>query len=157
MGSVVCFYCGPSDIAALESFALSLGLHVVSMTVDGNVASFPAEGPFCYLSLVPKSELHPYGNPPNRVTDAKDPMLGFMRAYFKDPYLVLGHIQWSDDVATLAAKTKPYFQKLRNWIKREWEAYGDLYLGPEAKGLAAKGAQMVNMLPNQASFKIVKI
>ena len=77
--------------------------------------------------------------------------------YFKDPYLVLGHIHWSDDVASLAVQTKPYFQKLRSWIKREWEPYGDLYIGREAKELVANGAQMVNVLPGQASFTVVKV
>lgn len=157
MGSTVCFYCGPSDIDALQGFAVSLGLHLVPMTIDKEAVSAPVDGPFCYLSLVPKSELHPYGKSPQRFTDAKDPMLGFMRGYFKDPYLVLGHIHWSDDVAALAAQTKPYFQKLRNWIRREWELYGDLYIGPEAKELVAKGAQMVNALPGQATFQIAKV
>ena len=124
---------------------------------DGVGRTLTIDGPFCYLSLVPISELHPYGKPPQRVTDAKDPMLGFMRGYFRDPYLVLGHIHWSDDVAALAAQTKPYFQKLHYWIKREWEPYGNLYIGPEAKNLIAKGAHMVNELPGQATLQIVKI
>jgi hypothetical protein len=157
MGTSVGFYCGPSDIAALEDFAVSVGLHIVSVSIENESVSAPVDGPFCYLSLLPKSELHPYGKPPQKITDARDPMLGFMRAYFKDPYLVFGHIHWSDDVAALAAQTKPYFQKLRNWIKREWEPYGDLYIGPEAKELVTKGAQMVNALPEQATFKVVRI
>jgi hypothetical protein len=136
---------------------MSLGLHIVPMTMDQETVSAPADGPFCYLSLVPRSELHPYGKQPQRVTDAKDPLLGFMRAYFENPYLVLGHIQWSDDVRALAAQTKPYFHKLRDWIKREWEPYGDFYLGPEAKELVAKGAQMVNTLPGQGTLTVVKV
>jgi hypothetical protein len=157
MGSSIGFYCGQSDIEALQEFAKSLGLHLVLPTINEESVPAPTERPYCYLSLCPKSELHPFGKPPVRVTHAKDPMLTFMRAYFKDPYLVLGHIQWSDDVASLAAQTKPYFQKLRTWIKREWEPYGDLYLGREAKELVANGAQMVNVLPGQASFTVVKL
>jgi|SRR5581483_3112786 len=157
MGSSIEFYCGQSDIEALQGFALSLGLHLVLPTIQEASVPAPAERPYCYLSLIPKSELHPFGKPPVRVTHAKDPMLRFMRAYFKNPYLVLGHIHWSDDVPALAAQTKPYFQKLRNWIKREWTQHGDLYLGPEAKELVAKGAQMVNALPDQATFTVVKV
>jgi hypothetical protein len=157
MGSSIGFYCGQSDAEALQEFATSIGLHLVLPTIEQERVPAPAERPYCYLSLVPKSELHPFGKPPMRVTHAKDPMMTFMRAYFKDPYLVLGHIHWSDDVAALAAQTKPYFQKPRNWIKREWQPYGDLCIGPEANDLIAKGAQMVNVLPGQATLTVVKI
>ena len=159
MGSSVGFYCGPTDIDALQGFAVSTGLHLVPMTIDKENVLAPGDGPFCYLSLAPKSELHPFGKPPVKLTDAKDPMLGFVRAYFKNPYLVAGHIYWSNDVAALAAKTKPYFQKLRDWVEREWELLpgGGYYVGREAKELIAKGAQMVNELPGQATFQLVNI
>src|SRR5579864_8101199 len=157
MGSTVAFYCGPSDTEALQVFAVSLGLHLVPMTIDKDQVSAPKDGPYCYLSLVPKAELHPFGKPPTRITATKDPLLGFMRAYFADPYLVLGHIQWSDDVRDLASRTKPYFQKLRDWISKEWKPYGNLYIGPEANGLVAKGAQLVSALPGRSTFTDVKI
>jgi hypothetical protein len=157
MGNSIAFFSGSSDTEAFQDFAASLGLHLVPMTVDKKVVPAPADGPFCYLSLVPISELHPYGEPRKQITEAKDPMLGFMRAYFKNPYLVLGHLHWSDDVAALATQTKPYYQKLRNWIKHEWESYGDVYIGPEAKELIEKGAQMVNALPGQAALHVIKI
>jgi len=156
MPSSIGYYCGPSDLEALQSFAESLGLHLVSPRIEVETVSNPEDGPFCYLALVPKSALHPFGKPPVRVTDARDPMLAFMRAYFKTPYLVAGHIQWSDDVAALAAQTKPYFQKLREWIRREWGLLPacEFYVGPEARNLIAKGAQMMNALPGQATLHL---
>jgi len=159
MGSNVGFYCGLSDTTALQNFAASLGLELVAPIITKEVAVSPEEGPYCYLSLVAKSELHPYGESLIKITPAKDPLLAFMRSYFSNPYLVAGHIHWSDDVVVLGVQTKPYFQKLRNWIKKEWERLpgGDYYIGPEAQELLAKGAQMVNVLPEQASFKVIKI
>jgi hypothetical protein len=154
MGSNTCFYCGNSDTGALQDFALSLGLHLVPMTIEGEVKD-PASGPYCYLSIAPRSELHPYGDPPIRLTDVRDPMLGFMRGYFKDQFLVFGHIYWSNDVKALAVQTKPYYAKLRSWIKREWRRHGDIYIGPEAECLISAGAQMVNTLPGQATFHFV--
>jgi hypothetical protein len=69
MGSSICFFCGSSDNDNLQNFAMSLGLHLISMKIDNEVSWDPSLGPVCYLSVVPKSELHPYGNPPIRVTD----------------------------------------------------------------------------------------
>lgn len=157
MGSNVAFYCGASDSESLQDYALSIGLRVVPPTLDRGVDDDPVEGPFCYLSILDKDELSPYGDPPIKVSDATDPLIGFMRAYFKNPYLVLGHIYWSDDVSALAQQTKPYYQKLVRWIKKEWEKYGDFYIGPEAKTLLDKGAEMVNVLPGQASVEIIDV
>ena len=157
MGSSVAFYCGDSDIAALQEYALSLGLNIVPPTLDIGVSEDPSEGPFCYLSVIPKDKLSPYGESAIKVSDATDPLIGFMRAYFKNPYLVLGHIYWSDDVPDLAKRTKPFYQKLVRWIQKEWGKFGDFYIGPEAKSLFDKGAEMVNVLPNQANIEIIKI
>lgn len=81
----------------------------------------------------------------------------FMRAYFKSPYLVLGHIYWSNDVPSLAAQTKPYYQKLARWIRKEWEKVGDFYFGSEAMRLAGKGAELVNVLPGTTNIKIISL
>jgi hypothetical protein len=159
MGSSIGFYCGPADNAALQKFAESIGLIPVPLTIDREFSENPEIRPFCYLSLVPISELHPYGKPPITVTDARDPVIGFMRGYFKNPYLVAGQIQWSDDVASLAALTKPYYQKLSKWIKQHWEKRSDssFYIGPEAGSLINLGAERVNVLPGTADFKIIKV
>jgi hypothetical protein len=154
MGSIVSFYCGEKDNQALHEYAESIGLSIVPPTLDRPVDTDPVLGPFCFLSVVPKGTLSPYGNPPIKISDATDPVIGFMRAYYKNPYLVLGDIYWSDDVPDYAKQTKPYYQKLAKWIKREWEKYGDFYIGPEARVLLDKGAKMVNALPGQAEIRI---
>ena len=138
-------------------YAKSIGLYIVAPTLDKPVDTDPESGPFCFLSLVDKTELHPFGNPPVRITDAKDPVMRFMRAYFKNPYLVVGHIYWSNDVPTLASQTKPYYQKLARWIRKEWVKYGDFYIGPEANCLIGKGAEKINVLPGTADVQVVKV
>jgi hypothetical protein len=148
MGSSICFYCSHSDNENLQSFAMSLGLHLISTNINDEVSLDPSVRPLCYLSIVPKPELHPYGNPPIRVTEALDPMIFFMRSYFKENYLVLGQIQWQTDVNSLAIQTKPYYQKLTRWIRKEWEKDGSFYIGNEAKDLITKGAEMVNFFPS---------
>lgn len=86
-------------------------------------------------------------------------MIGFMRSYFKNPYLVAGHIHWSNDAPQLAAKTKPYYQQISKWIKSNWKLLpgGGFYIAPEAQSLVDAGAEMVNVLPGQAEFSLIKI
>ena len=147
MTSSISFFCGPLDNKKLQDYATSLGFYLVSTRIDKEVSSDPSLGPYCYLSLVPKSMLHPFGNPPVRVSSALDPALGFMRAYFQKPYLVLGHIQWTDGPSNLACQTLPYYRKIVKWIKKEWGKHGDIYIGNEAKSLITEGAERVNSLP----------
>ncbi len=148
MGNSVGFYCGQSDSQSFQDFALSIGLHIVPLSIENKVDADPSDGPFCFLSLVKQDELHPFGVPAVRISDARDPLIGYMRAYYKSPYLVLGHIYWSNDVPALAAQTKGYYQKLARWIRKEWEKYGDFYISPEAVKLMREGAEMVNVLPD---------
>jgi hypothetical protein len=156
MGRNIGFYCTQSDNDALEGFARSLGLHRVSPRIDMDSPALPQDGRYCFLSVVPRSELHPYGQPRVRVSHAKDPMLIFFRAYFRDPYLVMGQLIWSDDSRELAKRTKPCFDELCRWIRKEWERLpeGGFHVGPGAKQLMAAGAQLVNELPGQATFSI---
>src|SRR5262245_27475682 len=151
MGSSIGFYCGKADNAELTEFARSVGLHVVPPRLDRESAGEPEEaGPFCYLSTLPREELHPYGQPPVLIADVKDPLLLFMRGFYKEPYLVLGQIHWNNDVAALASITRPYFQKLTRWIRQNWRKPDrwDFYCEPEASTLLARGAQTVNSLPS---------
>ena len=105
--------------------------------------------------MVPESALHPYGNPPVRITDARDPVLRFIRPYFSNPFLVVGHIYWSNDVPELAQRTKPHYQRMVRWIRKEWVKDGDFYIGPEADQLVQRGAQLVNAIPEQATFQLI--
>jgi hypothetical protein len=159
MGSTIGFFCGHEDNAALQGFAESIGLEVIAPSIDKGLSGDAAEGPYCFLSTVPRQDLHPYGKPALRLSDARDPLMRFMRGYFKSPYLVAGHIYWSNDVPTLASQTKPYYQKMSKWIKDNWVILpgGGFYVGPQAKALLDNGAEMVNDLPDQASFNIIEI
>ena len=154
MTSSIAFYASQIDREILESFAISLGLCLVSPTVGRPVNADAALGPFCYLSAVAESELHPYGKPPVRISDARDPMLSYMRSYFERPFLVLGHIQHSDDVRALAQVTRPYYSKLSRWIKSSWACLpgGDIYIGADAQRLVENGAQMANAVPGTFEF-----
>jgi hypothetical protein len=155
MASSILLFGTDSDLQALLAFANASGLHLQAMAMGGKVASSAKDGPYCYLSPVAESELHPFGAPQVRITPARDPLLGFMRPYFTDPYLVCGHIQWSNDVPTLAAQTKPYYQGLARWIRKEWEKHGDSYVGPEAANLIERGAQLVAALPGEANVTTI--
>ncbi len=81
MGSSVAFFCGPLDNKKLQNYATSLGLYLVSSRINKEVNSDPSLGPYCYLSLVPKSMLHPFGNPPTKANCALYFIVFFMIAY----------------------------------------------------------------------------
>lgn len=139
--------CGNADTEALTLFARSLGLHLFPILFDDEVSVDPGDGPFCWLSLVPKSQLHPHGNPA-KISYVDDPLIGFGRAYYKSPYLVAGEIQWYWDYGRPVA-TKPAYQALAKWIRSEWKMHRrhGFYFGPEAQQLLVQGAQVVNFPP----------
>jgi hypothetical protein len=159
MGGTIGIYCGASDDLALRKFGESIGLITISPRFDRELSEDAASGPYCFFSTVSKLELHPYGDPPVTITDVKDPIMRFMRSYFKDPYLVAGHIHWSDDVRALSVKTRPHYQQISKWINKNWERLpgGRYYVGPEARSLINRGAEMVNVLPGTADFKIIEV
>ena len=159
MGSAVGFFADESDRKALESFALSLGMHLLPMQLDREITNEVDDGPACYLSVVSRDELHAYGNPPVKIAEVMDPMLFFMRSYFKNPYLVLGQIIWNNDDDALAKITRPYYNKISTWIKKNWDVLpGVFYIGPNAKKLLELGAQTVNFPPDQPiEFKVVYV
>jgi hypothetical protein len=157
MGSTIAFYCGENDTRSLEEYALSIGLALVSTTIDAKVSASIDEGPYCYLSVLPISDLNPYGEKKNKLSDATDPLIGFMRSYFMNPYLVLGHLYLSNDVPDLHKITKPYYSKLSKWVKRNWSKYGDIYIGPDATKLIDSGAQKVNALPGTFTYEKISI
>ncbi len=159
MGNSIGFFCSNEDNFALQSFCESIGLILIAPTFDKELNQDAATGPYCFLSTVEKQELHPFGEPKIRLTDAKDPIMRFLRGYYSAPYLVAGHVYWSNDVPNLAARTKPYHQKISKWIAKNWAVLpgGGFYLGPGAQALVEKGAEIVNMLPNQATVSIIGV
>lgn len=148
MGSSIGFYCSSKDTESLTQYAESLGLVLAAPEIDKDVPSLVSEGPYCYISVKSKEELSPYGDPPIKISDATDPLIGFMRAYERDNYLVLGHLYLSNDVPELHKQTKPTYNKLCKWVKYNWEKYGDFYIAPDAKLLKEKGAELVNVYPD---------
>lgn len=157
MGSVVGFICGNEDHKMLQTYAESIGLKAIAPVINQPLKENPADGAWCYLLPISHTELHPYGEPKIKLADVKDPLLFFMRGYYKKPYLVVGQIHWNNDVPDLAVETKPYFNKLSKWIKSNWKLPlgEDFYIGPEAEFLIEKGAEIVNAIPGTAEFQIV--
>lgn len=156
MGKAIYLFAGPADNRALTDFALSIGLRVLApLYADGDISSSnPAKGPFCFLSLVPHGATHPYGNPLG-IGPATDPLIEFMRSYFKDPYLVMGRIYCSLDSKRLAEKTVPYYSKLARWIRKNWERNSDRqYVGPHAKQLIEQGAIIAYLPPGVPITKL---
>jgi len=82
-----------------------------------------------------------------------------MRPYYKGPYLALGQIQWNDDAPEVAIHVKPHFQKIRRWVRKNWNKEGDFYYGPEATKLLMNGAQECNLHPEHVKkmdFQIIE-
>lgn len=148
----IAFYAAEQDYEALLDFIRQLGLILVSASFDRDAAEDPGEMPFCYLSVIPKNALHPYGQH-RLVGYATDPLISFMRPYHRAPYLVLGHFQWSSSAGEFSQRTKPYYQKLAAWVKKRCTLLpgGDIYIGPHAAELAKNGAEFVNVLPGAAT------
>jgi hypothetical protein len=154
MGSSVSFFCGSKDTESLTEYATSLGLFLVPLLSDSNqrVSTDTSEYPFCYVSLVPAEQLHPYGDPAI-VSNAKDPLIEFLRAYYKAPYLVSGRIYWSTDHKEHAAITKSAYAKLARWVRTNWKKREghSFYFGPEAEKLIeTEGAIPTTFAPNVA-------
>ena len=157
MGSSIGFYCTNQDRLILERFTDSIGLKLLPPKIDIKLKA-AEDGAFCYLSLVDIDQVHPYGDPPTKISYAKDPVMIYMRGYLKDPYLVLGQIQWSDSVPHLAQETKPSYQKVVRWIKKQWANEGDFYFGPEARELVDSGkVTTIGVFPGQVNLEVIKV
>jgi hypothetical protein len=150
MGLSVYLFAGPKDYRAFSEYSRSTGLRMYSILVDQPEETSPENPslyPFVYLSPHAREELHPYGQPPG-IGPATEPLLELMKPYFKDNVLVIGRIYCSNDLPQLFAVTKPWFMRLRKWIKNEWERLPTgQYIGPEAKELEHKGAKLAYFPP----------
>lgn len=148
MGQGIYFFTSNQDNQLLCEYGRAIGLHLVAPMADAGELSpsdDPTGKPFCYLSTVSKDQLHPYGNP-RIVGPATDPLLEFLRSYRDDGKIVMGRIHWSDDVPELSEQTKPYFSKLKRWIKKNWEQLPDgQFIGPQAQRLVDEGAECIQL------------
>ena len=158
MGSSIDFYCGPSDTNDITEYALSIGLNLISPTTIREITKSASEsGPYALLSTAPQADLVPVGVPPVDFTDACHPVLTFMRAFYEEPYLVLGHVYWSNDNKDMAKITQPYFRKIVTWVRKNWAKTGDFYNGPEAVKLLHYGAEKVNFLPGSVKETFISL
>lgn len=151
MGKNVPYFAGPDDHSALMGQIEAIGMVVVPPCpgLPDRGADDPSKGPCCLLSFLDPRELHPYGPSPQRVSEAVDPLLSFVRAYYAPPHLVAGCISWSDDSPELAKQTKPYFTRLRRWMDNNWRKRREdgYYVGPQADDLIADGAETLYFPP----------
>lgn len=157
MGPSVFFYAGPTDNHALAEFAQSIGLRIFSglaETPELQPSDDFRREPICYLSPLPKEELHPYPSPPVTgplvIGPATDPLIDFWRSYlYTAEILVRGHLSCLNDVPHLLKITKPYFVRLTRWIVTNWKRLPESveYIGPEAQYFIDKGVKMVSLPP----------
>jgi hypothetical protein len=128
------------DYETLLEYCRQLGLQLLPMKIDIPVKE-PQDGPTCYLGHMEISGLHPYGVPPVRITDVKDPLLLFVRPYQSPPYLIDGGIHLNLDNQQVSNLIRPTFEKLRRWVKKNWhktESHAS-YVGTEALLLLNSG------------------
>jgi hypothetical protein len=150
----------PDDYDQLSRFVDSIGLQLVPplITHFGSDALLdPVIGPFCYLSFLEPGELHPYGDPPIRISDATDPLLEFLRPYYDPPHLIDGRLHWKDYPENLAARTKPYFDKLFRWVRANWKNKTEdrFWTGPVAFDMLADGSAQHRSCVNGISVESV--
>lgn len=161
MTSRIYYACGPDDDRALVDFIKSNGLYLVrpNITLD-YCEDYPISAHGGYISAVPLSELHPFGNPPIQIKRSLNPVLMFRRSYYQKPYLILGDIEFYTDTSKYIHITKPIYQKITRWIRKNWiKPEGDFcYYGPHAMRLIEEeGAQAISDIPGTVEHKIITI
>lgn len=157
MGSRILFVAGPDDIQALNDYIRSLGLHLVSRSTERSYSDNPLELAGCFISPVPADQLHTDPRYPTRRSEAIDPLIPYLRSRLTPPYLTPGDIFWNNDVKRLAIQTKPTFQKLARWIRKNWpKPEGDDYhFGPQAMKLVFEdGVIATSLVPGVQVFQV---
>ena len=154
MGKNIAYFASAEDDRALRAHIASIGLSILPASLkllDNGGVYPPPDDPTMggYLSFRPIEELHPYGSPAVRISDATDPLIQFTRAYYRKPYLVAGRIYWSNDVPELASLTRDYFKQLAKWVRENWvkRTSDGYFFGPNALRLAENAATIVTYFP----------
>lgn len=160
----ILLFAGSEDDAALRAYAKSIGLallhpHAYNMSPEENERAFddPIQGGF--FSFLPAEQLHRHPNPKIGLCEAVEPLILYIRPSYRPPYLVAGQIHWYRDVQALAERTKPYFQKLRRWVRANWRRReeDDYYVGPHAERILRDEKAQIAYLPPGVSVKTVSI
>jgi len=79
-----------------------------------------------------------------------------IRGYYDKPYLVSGYIRWND-FPPWCTQSKPYFDKLYRWLRKNWIRYERWYAGPQAIELANRPETIVRSFPPGVEIKRVAI
>ena len=144
----------PSDLRAFREFSGSIGLCLLPADPGEfspqQLQAFmedPTRGG--YFSFLPLEQLHLYGKPPVKISDATDPLIFFVPPRYDPPNLIAGQICWTGQYGTFGAQTKPYYAKLWRWVDKNWtkRLEDGYYLGPEAERLAEREETQLYYLP----------
>ncbi len=150
MGSHILFYAGPKDMKNLNAFVRSLDLYLIPPGPDVYYSDDETVLGSCFISPVQKEELRIWGEKIAWYQDSLDPIISFVRSVYQPPYLRSGDIYWNNDNRTLAAQTRPVFQKIGRWVRNNWtkpEGH-DWHFGPEAMHLVFEnGVKATSMVP----------
>lgn len=152
---------GSEDDAAFRAYAESIGLtllhpHAYKMTFEENKRAFeiPEQGG-CF-SFLPVERLHRHPHPDIGLCHALDPLIPYIRPFYKPPHLIAGQVIWYRDVEAFARQTRPYFQKLWRWVQTNWQLREDGYLiGPHGGRILHGGAKVAYMPPNVTTKTII--
>jgi hypothetical protein len=152
MGQGIYFFAAPHDNRILCEYAESIGLRLLPPLVEQSeirASDDPVTGPFCYLSPLPRDQLHPYGIRP-LIGPATDPLIEFLRSYFRPPdLLVMGRLFCSDDVPAFCRVTNKYYTCLTKWIRENWKKMPEgQYIGHQAQHLLENGVALAYFPPN---------
>lgn len=159
----ILMFAGPKDDEAFRQHAESIGMLLLHpfagrMTRKESKAAFenPQQGGlFSFLGL---EDLHPDNHPSGCLCEVVDPLLPYFRPWYQPPYLVAGQVVWNTDVKELAQQTRPYFQKLRRWVQKNWKRRQEdkYYIGPDAQRiLQEQEAQIAYMPPNVTTKSVI--
>jgi len=167
MSAQINFFASENDDRALCARAQELGLWAIPSDWKQDEpwpkALRPSEWRVCGLSAVEPSSLHPVEVLPRgsgwlRAGWATDPVLEFVRSAVSGKDIVAGRIWWSDYPPEFARQTKPPFQALQKWIRKEWKRREDgFYAGPEADQLIASVGYEPLYLPRGTVVEQIKL
>jgi len=156
MGSQILFAAGPQDMKELNAFIHSLGMHLVPPGPNVEYSDDETVLGGCFISPVRQDKLHTWGHKNIWYYDTLDPIIHFERSVYRPPYLKPGNIYWNND-KEMAVQTKPVFQKIVRWIRKNWPKPKGfvLYAGPQALKLVdQENAIITSLVPGVELIRV---
>jgi hypothetical protein len=157
MGSRTLFVAGPQDMKELNAFIRSLGMYMVSPGPDFKYSDDETVLGRCYVSPIPAGKLKVSGPKYIWYSEVLDPIIPLMRSVYNPPYIRPGDLYWNNDVRELAVQTKPTFQAISRWIRKNWPKPegDDWHFGPEARRLVfEEGVIATSLVPGVTLTKV---